>query len=225
MAKKESGEGFGIFISILIILGIMYYLSPYWTVIQIEKATREGDKKYLNDHIKFKQLRKSIKNEIKNFSKDALKTSDNVIVNVAGEIFGGAVIETAMTQIEPVIKEMVSANGLINMVKNNEYPEDNKVNKKAIFTKKGINYINLLKTGRFVAYNKFEFPMKYEDEEEENGEGEMCVFVCELKGFKWIYKDIKFKENWEQYLKEHLNVNMSNTSDDKNKHNNNDDDE
>ena len=101
------------------------------------------------------------------------------------------------------------------MAKSNDYPEDNKVNKKAVFTKKGVNYINLLKTGRFVAYNKFEFPMKYEDEEEENGEGEICTFVCELKGFKWIYKDIKFKENWKQYLKEHLNLNISNTSDDK----------
>lgn len=230
MAKEKDEEKGGGCLSLILILvilfGIGYYISPYWTVIKIEKAMREGNKEYLNEHIKFKKIRNSVKEEIKVFSKDLITSSDNVLVNIAGGILGGAIVDTAMTQIDPIIKEIVSADGLINMAKSNEYPEDNKQNKNAVFTKKGVNYINLLKTGKFTAYNKFEFSiMKYADEEEANGEGEICSFVCELQGFKWIYTDIKFKDNWEQYLREHLNLNMNNTNSNKSTNRSKDEDD
>ena len=71
MAKEKDEEKGGGCLSLILILvilfGIGYYISPYWTVIKIEKAMREGNKEYLNEHIKFKKIRNSVKEEIKDW--------------------------------------------------------------------------------------------------------------------------------------------------------------
>ncbi|MBR0518793.1 DUF2939 domain-containing protein, partial [bacterium] len=139
MANKDKNKGGGSFLFFLIILlGVGYFLSPYWTVIKIEKAMRDGNTKYLNDHINFQKMRKSVKNEIKTFSKELISSSNNIFVNIAGGIFGGAVVDNFITQMEPVLNETISAEGLVSMAKNdNTSSENTKEDKYAVFTSKG----------------------------------------------------------------------------------------
>ena len=228
MANKDKNKGGGSFLFFLIILlGVGYFLSPYWTVIKIEKAMRDGNTKYLNDHINFQKMRKSVKNEIKTFSKELISSSNNIFVNIAGGIFGGAVVDNFITQMEPVLNETISAEGLVSMAKNdNTSSENTKEDKYAVFTSKGVNYMNLLKAGKFNAYNEFEYFMKCENESGD-GESEICSFVCRFKNFKWVYTNVKFKNNWKKYFKEQFNLdtNNSNDSDNGNENNSDQDDE
>ncbi len=230
MAKndKNKGGGFSLVFFLIVLLGVGYFLSPYWTVIKLEKAMREGNTKYLNDHINFKKMRKSIKNEIKTFSKDIMSSSNNRFVNLAGSLFSGAIVDNAIAQIEPVLNETVSAEGLVSMAKNdNSSSKTTKEDKYAVFTSKGVNYMNLLKAGKFNAYNEFEYFIKCENEEGD-GESEICSFICRFKNFKWVYTDMKFKDNWENYFKKEFNLDIKNSNDkdsDNKKSNNNDEDD
>ena len=143
-----------------------------------------------------------------------ISSSNNVFANIAGNIFGGAIVDNVIAQMEPVLDEAVSAEGLISMAKNdnNSTSENKKEDKKAVFTSKGVNYMNLLKAGKFNKYNEFEFFLKSENEEEENGESEICSFVCKFQDFKWVYTNVKFKDNWEKYVKKQLNLNIPNSN-------------
>ena len=172
-------------------------------------------------------MRKSVKTEIKTFSKELISSSNNIFVNIAGGIFGGAVVDNFITQMEPVLNETISAEGLVSMAKNdNTSSEKTKEDKYAVFTSKGVNYMNLLKAGKFNAYNEFEYFMKCENEAGD-GESEICSFVCRFKNFKWVYTNVKFKDSWKKYFKEqfNLNTNISNDSDNSNENNSDQDDD
>ena len=99
-----------------IVLGILYFASPYWGLHQMRRAVESNDAVYISDHVDFPQLRESLKATFKTHMAKEVAKEDADGFEALGAALGAMMID-------PMVDAMVTPEGLIAMMQGKDLDE------------------------------------------------------------------------------------------------------